>query len=92
MRQGDLNQSLIKAVYNRDVKQVKGVLDLGADVNATDDFGITALGQIYAYRGWHWYYSYTSGYSGSAEIIMLLLKRGAKVPKDHQDEPLVKFR
>ena len=59
MRQGDLNQSLIKAVYNRDVKQVKDVLDLGADVNATDDFGITALGQIYAYRGWHWYYSYT---------------------------------
>src|SRR5690348_6937863 len=60
---GDARDALWAAVRNADVAKVKAALDAGADVNAHNEMGITAL--------------WIAGGKENLEIVELLLKRGA---------------
>jgi outer membrane protein assembly factor BamB/ankyrin repeat protein len=61
----DLREPLWAAVRNSDAKAVKAALDRGADVNAKNEIGITAL--------------WIAASKGKLEVIDLLLERGADV-------------
>jgi len=61
----DLREPLWAAVRNGDVKAVKALLDKGADVNAKNEIGITAL--------------WIAASNGKPDIVEVLLERGADV-------------
>jgi thioredoxin-like negative regulator of GroEL len=61
----DINSDLIEAAKNGDTAQVKALLDKGADVNARDKDGLTAL--MWAAAG------------GRTDIVKALLDKGADV-------------
>ncbi|MCH7804350.1 MAG: ankyrin repeat domain-containing protein [Acidobacteria bacterium] len=58
----DINSQLIEAAKNGDTVSIKALLDAGADVNAKNEDGLTAL----------WWAA------GHTEIVELLKKAGAK--------------
>ena len=60
-----INKQLVNAASNRNISEVENLLDRGADVNATDNGGSTAL---------HW-----AAIRGPLEFVKLLLDRGADV-------------
>ena len=65
MTQEELNKKLFDAVENNDIDGVKEALSLGADVNAVDDYGNTAL-----ISACMW---------GYTNIVELLLEYGADI-------------
>jgi ankyrin repeat protein len=64
-RAGDIGEDLIAAARKSDLAAVKALLDKGADVNAKNRYGATAL-------------SYAAE-RGSVEVVKLLIERGADV-------------
>jgi len=66
---GDKNRDLILASMKGDVEKVISLLDNGADVNAKDQRGWTAL--------------MAAANSGHAEMVKLLLDKGADVSLKH---------
>ncbi len=64
---------LALAAAHGHVETVKLLLDRGADINAADATGWTAL--------------HGAAYFGSAEIIQLLLDRGARIPESNWYTP-----
>ncbi len=61
----DLREPLWAAVRNGDAKAVQALLDKGADVNAKNEIGITAL--------------WIAASNGKANVVEVLLERGADV-------------
>ncbi len=65
----DLDTTFHSAARNARVEDVKAALENGADINATDGYGLTAL---------HW-----AGITGCLDLAKLLVNRGANVnPRD----------
>ncbi len=64
VRAGDINKDLFKAATKGDTAAVQALLDAGADLNAKDKEGLTAL--VLAQR------------KGQSEVVEILRKAGAK--------------
>ena len=61
----NINEQLFKAVELNEIKEVKRLIEEGANVNAVDEDGMTAL-----------YWASRWGYS---EIVKMLIEKGADV-------------
>ena len=68
---GDQGQALIEAVAKNDVKQVKLLLDKGADVNTKNKDGVTVL--------------MMASVEGQVDVVKLLLDKGADVNAKNKD-------
>lgn len=68
---GDQNQELIDAAFIGDLKQVKDLLDEGADVHAKDAHGVTAL--------------WLASKFNHPDVVRLLLDNGAEVNAKDKD-------
>ncbi|MHA1147921.1 MAG: ankyrin repeat domain-containing protein [Promethearchaeota archaeon] len=75
--QGDVDKVLIQAAYNDNFEMVKWALKMGADVNAQDSHGHTALTRLCDYKG-------------TIEIAKYLIEHGAEVNfvKEYGHDPL----
>ena len=72
-RQRDLNNSLINAVFLRDLTKVNNLLEQGANPNFKNNAGETSL--------------IIAAANGHLEIARLLINRNASIEaKDHQDQ------
>jgi len=70
----DFNKVLIQAVYNKDFKMVQWALKMGADVDAQDSTGYTALNKA-------------CNHKVSLEIAKFLLEKGANIEGIGKNEP-----
>jgi len=67
----DMNQRLVQAADKGDLQQVQSLLDNGANVNAKDDHGSTAL--------------MLASSTGNLEVVSLLLQKEANVNSKRED-------
>ena len=70
----DFNKVLLQAVYNRDFAIVQFAIKMGADVDAQDDTGYTALAKA-------------CNHKASMEIAKFLLENGANIEGIGKNEP-----
>jgi ankyrin repeat protein len=67
----DQSEELIEAACKGDLRQVQELLDKGADINAKDRHGMTALMWV--------------SYNDNAEIVRVLLAKGADIVIVHHE-------
>jgi hypothetical protein len=77
MTQNELNEKLFDAAYNNNIYQVEKTLSLGADVNTSDENGITVL----MWACWH----------GNTDIARLLIEHGADVNRQDKLEWIYRY-
>jgi len=70
----DFNKVLVQAVYNRDFKMVQWAIKMGADIDAQDDTGYTALAKA-------------CNHKASLEISKFLVEKGANIEGIGAKEP-----
>jgi hypothetical protein len=81
MKRYDLNQRLVNAASDGDMKQVRSFLDAGADINAKGNLGIEFNGTFVTLDGSQcdWTALMRAAESGNMELAKFLLERGADV-------------
>lgn len=67
----DINDDLIKAAEDADIEKVKQLIEQGADVDAKNEYGWTAL--------------MAAAWWGNTEIVKLLIQAGADVNAENID-------
>ena len=82
-RAGDVNEELISAARKNDLATVKALLDKGADVNAKNRYGATALSYISISiagqnRNHHTYVAWDLPAPGAAGLLVLAGLAGAR--------------